>query len=372
MGEQYHVRRSARLRDASGSWQAEVVRRAAHGAALTALLAAAGCASGRNEQVRRTDAHTADELDAASTTLDAGATPGQDAALTGADAPSADATSLDASGTDTSIAAADAPSGECSSGAREPCTTSCGSIGSRACTAGRWGTCAVPSESCNALDDDCDGSVDDGLGCARDRTETCTTTCGSTGLRTCSASCSWGTCVPPTTETCDGRDDDCDGTIDDGAPCGADETCAGGSCRRTRWVFEAERDLAHGFGRADGDGWSAATGPDARGVMLYGPYTREIPAGAATATFRLMVDNRSADNGVVVRLEVNDFDGASPDCGDCVIASREVRRMEWSAPMTHQDFSVPFSASAGHRLELRVYWTDISYVRVDRVVVTAP
>jgi bacterioferritin-associated ferredoxin len=137
-------------------------------------------------------------------------------------------------------------------------------------------------------------------------------------------------------------------------------------------VFEAERDLAHGFGRADGDGWSAATGPDARGTLLCGPYTREIPAGAATATFRLMVDNRSADNGVVVRLEVNDFDGAGPDCGDCVVASRELRRMELSSPMSYQDFSVRFSAVAGHRLEFRVYWTDISYVRVDRVVVTSP
>jgi hypothetical protein len=40
--------------------------------------------------------------------------------------------------------------------------------------------------------------------------------------------------------------------------------------------------------------------------------------------------------------------------------------------MTYQDFSVPFTARAGRRLEFRVFWTDISYVRVDRVVVTSP
>jgi hypothetical protein len=74
----------------------------------------------------------------------------------------------------------------------------------------------------------------------------------------------------------------------------------------------------------------------------------------------------------VVRVEVNDFDGRSPDCGDCVIASRELRRMAWSAPMTYQDFSLGFRAVAGHRLEFRTYWTDISYGREDRVVVTSP
>ncbi len=31
-------------------------------------------------------------------------------------------------------------------------------------------------------------------------------------------------------ETCDGRDNDCDGVVDDGAPCAVDERCVGGAC----------------------------------------------------------------------------------------------------------------------------------------------
>ncbi len=310
---------------------------------------------------RAEDAFASADLDVAAATPDAFVPEGADAAIVATDAWSPDAFTPPI----------DARADECTSGASEGCGTSCGSSGSRACVAGRWGMCAPPSESCNARDDDCDGSIDDGLGCERDRTEGCTTTCGSTGMRTCSSSCAWGACAPPT-ETCNARDDDCDGSIDDGSLCGVDQACVGGSCRRTRWVFEAETALAHGFGRADGDGWSAATGPDARGIWLYGPYTREIPSGAATATFRLMVDNRSADNTAVVRIEVNDFDGRAPDCGDCVIASRDIRRMEFASPMTYQDFPLAFSAIAGHRLEFRVYWQDTSYVRADRVVVTSP
>ena len=48
-----------------------------------------------------------------------------------------------------------------------PCTTSCGSIGVAACAAGcQWGTCVPPAETCNGKDDDCDGKIDEDLvGC---------------------------------------------------------------------------------------------------------------------------------------------------------------------------------------------------------------
>ncbi len=70
------------------------------------------------------------------------------------------------------------------------------------------------AETCNNIDDDCDGQVDDNL------TRTCGTNVGmcSTGTETCSTG-SWGSCqgnVGPSSETCDGQDDDCDGTIDNG------------------------------------------------------------------------------------------------------------------------------------------------------------
>ncbi len=66
-------------------------------------------------------------------------------------------------------------------------------------------------ETCNNVDDDCDGMVDDGL------TRACMTTCGS-GTERCAAG-SWAGCTAraPVTEVCgNGVDDDCDGMIDDG------------------------------------------------------------------------------------------------------------------------------------------------------------
>jgi hypothetical protein len=108
-----------------------------------------------------------------------------------------------------------------------PCTTSCGSTGTRECNPdGSEGDCVPPVETCNDMDDDCDGSVDEGFECLPEETGTCTTGCGSTGTHTCTAACEWGECVPPS-ETCNGDDDDCDGSADEDFTCVAGST---GSC----------------------------------------------------------------------------------------------------------------------------------------------
>ena len=121
------------------------------------------------------------------------------------------------------------------------------------------GVCGVPTpvELCNGLDDDCDGVVDNGVrlacglcpgeqgpevcedgldnDCDGEVDEQCSCTSGvqacypgpvdtlgvgecRAGVRSCDASGEfWGACtafVLPTLEVCNGRDDDCDGTID--------------------------------------------------------------------------------------------------------------------------------------------------------------
>jgi hypothetical protein len=125
--------------------------------------------------------------------------------------------------------------------------------GMQICAAGIWSSCAgqvLPSgEACNGLDDDCNGKVDDGLG---------TITCG---LGTCTqtvAACTGGVlgvCKvgTPAVEVCgDGKDNDCDGLVDDGcagfcvyvAPTGNDQGT--GTALRPFRTIQAAIDYAAG------------------------------------------------------------------------------------------------------------------------------
>ncbi len=131
------------------------------------------------------------------------------------------------------------PDMRCEAGQVRPCYTGpentqnvgvCSS-GFQTCRDGIWAACAgqtVPQEeTCNGLDDDCNGQVDEGA-----QSETCGVgACARTTL-----TCEGGvpqTCVPgdPTTETCNGIDDDCDGEIDEGCECldGATQPCFPGT-----------------------------------------------------------------------------------------------------------------------------------------------
>ncbi len=95
--------------------------------------------------------------------------------------------------------------------------------GTQKCTNGQWeSTCngeALPGqETCNGKDDNCDGQTDENL------TQNCYTgpqgTAGQglckEGVRTCNGG-QWSTCVgevTPSQESCDGQDNDCDGNTD--------------------------------------------------------------------------------------------------------------------------------------------------------------
>ena len=115
--------------------------------------------------------------------------------------------------------------------------------GTQSCTAGQWGSCTgevVPgTETCDNTDQDCDGTADNGV------TQSCYTGAkGTAGVGLCKAgtqSCAagqWGKCageVTPTTETCDNKDQDCDGTPDNGVTqscyTGAKGTAGVGLCK---------------------------------------------------------------------------------------------------------------------------------------------
>ncbi len=190
---------------------------------------------------------------------DAGPTPD---GAPGSDATSADATSADVGSAD---AAHDVGSGDAAHDAGGPdaydppdtdntgCvdgqTRACGpdqgacQPGTQTCVSGVWSTCqggvGPQPEVCNGEDDDCDGQVDEG---ALHVGEGCNT--GDVGV--CAQGqqiCHHGQlqCQPATTaspEVCNGKDDDCDGTIDedaagvgDACQTGLDGVCAAGQKR---------------------------------------------------------------------------------------------------------------------------------------------
>ena len=83
-------------------------------------------------------------------------------------------------------------------------------------------------EVCDGKDNDCDGTVDEGL------TRSCSTACGG-GLQVCNFGV-WSQCTAPQpqTEICDGQDNNCNGQVDElwpnkGLPCNVGQ----GACQRT-------------------------------------------------------------------------------------------------------------------------------------------
>ena len=100
----------------------------------------------------------------------------------------------------------------CSDGETEPCVI-CGQPGERSCRAGCGGFGACEArEECNDCDDDSDGVIDEGFDCRSGSTQPCTNSCGNAGTALCE-SCRVGACTA--LEACDYCDDDGDGTTDD-------------------------------------------------------------------------------------------------------------------------------------------------------------
>jgi hypothetical protein len=188
----------------------------------------------------------------------------------------------------------------CTSGMTRPCyggppaTRSVGLCrdGSQSCVVGAggvgadWGTCGggtLPvAEICDGLDNNCNGTRDEGCGCMPGATRSCYGGPGGTadigicrtGSQTCDTlpdgSASWSSCsgvVLPGTESCNGRDDNCNGVVDEGCSCSPGDTraCYSGA-GTTRGVGICADGISTCVSSGGGSSWSACSGDTTPGT----------------------------------------------------------------------------------------------------------
>jgi hypothetical protein len=129
------------------------------------------------------------------------------------------------------------------------------------------------------------------------------------------------------------------------------------------WIYNATSpQLQHQVGKASAGLW-LTTVNDPEGYSIYGPYITSIPPRNYNSYFYLRVDNATANNDVLVRIEV--YDSISKR----ILTSRDIARKEWLGANLTQQFSLPFTAMLNQSLEFRVLHRRRAAIGVEKIVV---
>jgi hypothetical protein len=147
-------------------------------------------------------------------------------------------TNYDSTDDESSAGLCDGVDNDCDGSTDEGCSCDYNQTSTGVCSKGTIntnGTCTPPSdfqtktpkEACDQKDNDCDGVIDEGCSCDYNGTSTGVCANGSIAPNT-------GACKPPSdfkpttdSELCDGRDNDCDGSTDEGCSCDYNQTSTG-------------------------------------------------------------------------------------------------------------------------------------------------
>lgn len=125
-------------------------------------------------------------------------------------------------------------------------------------------------------------------------------------------------------------------------------------------LWDAVGDMEHEVGKDEGDGWAAGVNDYDPGVLL-AKRGIELKAGAYNLALLAMEDNNTLDNNTVFNIRV--LDSETQD----VIASKAVKRKEFSATDTYEEISFNFAVYQPTTVDIQVDWTDLSYIKINRV-----
>ena len=132
---------------------------------------------------------------------------------------------------------------------------------------------------------------------------------------------------------------------------------------------ERSTQYLHQTGSPIPGGWRATVDDAPESYLAFGPYAENLPDGQLTAQFWLAIDNNTADNLNVARIDV--FDSTAQK----ILASRELYRLDWSLQGEYQPFGLMFDNAVGHLMEFRVFYhhhAAISFDRTDVLAVPEP